>query len=132
MLIQNAERQMMGETSELESVGTTNQVRAASLLCLNTNVPDYIALMSPYRFGEVETFGQHQNKYIKTHGASSAALSRAWIKRLGNEYSDLSSSLPINTNSSVFLRFKEDAIVRGVKPIAVGSMLARAPLHSMN
>jgi hypothetical protein len=71
-------------------------------------VPDYVAIMSPLRFGEVENFKSHH--YTKTYGATSAALSRAWVKRLGTEYSDLSKALPINEGSSVFLRYKEDAM----------------------
>ena len=83
---------------------------SSSAAAASSAVVDYVAIQSPHRFGEVEKFASHH--YLKTHGATSAALSRQWVKRLGVEYSDLSKSLPINTLSSVYLRYKEDAMVR--------------------
>lgn len=68
---------------------------------------DYVAIQSPHRFGEVEKFSSHH--YLRQQGASSsAAPSRQWVKRLATEYSDLSKSLPIDTLSSVYLRYLED------------------------
>jgi len=95
-------------SSSASAAAASSSSAAAAASSSSSAVPDYVAIQSPLRFGEVENFKSHH--YTKAHGATSAALSRQWVKRLGTEYSDLSRSLPINEGSSVFLRYKEDAM----------------------
>ncbi len=66
---------------------------------------EYVQLLTPYRFDmEVEKFAfQH---YWKEH-SHEANGSPAWVRHLATEYSDLSKSLPINYDSSVFMRVHE-------------------------
>jgi hypothetical protein len=45
---------------------------------------EYVALLSPYRFGEVEEFTAHH--YFKQYAASASAPNRVWVKRLATEY----------------------------------------------
>jgi len=63
----------------------------------------YIAAMTPHRFGmEVEKFDHHHHWSSCIEDAK--ALSNVWIRRLATEFSDLSKSLPISGDSSVFMR----------------------------
>jgi baculoviral IAP repeat-containing protein 6 len=56
--------------------------------------------MSELRFGEIESFGSHKF-------TAPSSVTRGCVRRMASEYSDLSSSLPITYDSSVFLRVCE-------------------------
>jgi len=64
----------------------------------------YVDLMSLHRFNEVESFSHHHYSSKSNKGTT---VSRATIKRLASEYSDLSVSLPITADSSILVRVHE-------------------------
>lgn len=104
----------MKDASAAAASASSSSAAAASSSSSSSSSPsssaavDYVELLSPYRFGEVDSFPSHH--YLKTYGATSTALNRAWVKRLATEYADLSKSLPIHPLSSTWLRYKEDAM----------------------
>ncbi len=63
---------------------------------------EYVAALEPFRFDEVEKFAAH---HFQSSGDSSGGS--AWVRHLATEYADLSKSLPITSDSSVFMRVHE-------------------------
>jgi baculoviral IAP repeat-containing protein 6 len=83
-----------GEEKKGESKGSSNDEKQK-----------YVDLMSGFKFDELTNFRAHH--YTSKHASEADGVSRAWTRRLATEYSDLSKSLPINYDSSVFMRVHE-------------------------
>jgi len=68
-------------------------------------VEQYVGLLSSRKFRDVPDFKQHH--YWKKKATHPGALSRQCMRRLQTEFADLSKSLPLHPDSSVFMRVKE-------------------------
>lgn len=66
--------------------------------------PDYVTLLTPHKFSEVPSFPHH---HYWSQYQSTGVTNRQFVRRLATEYSDLSRSVPLNPESSVFLRVHE-------------------------
>lgn len=69
-----------------------------------STLADYVRLLAPLRYDVVEDFRSHHYQATSIHAG------RPLIRRLAQEFTDLSRSLPLNVDSSVFLRTKESAL----------------------
>uniref|UniRef100_A0A6A7FV32 Baculoviral IAP repeat-containing protein 6-like isoform X1 n=2 Tax=Hirondellea gigas TaxID=1518452 RepID=A0A6A7FV32_9CRUS len=63
---------------------------------------EYVSVMTPQRFEETEQFSSHHYSLKFSSG-----FPRKWLRRVAAEYSDLSTSLPVSPESSIFVRVAE-------------------------
>jgi baculoviral IAP repeat-containing protein 6 len=69
------------------------------------NKDQYVVLLKDFRFKEVREFKMHH--YWNQQKDEKSAVGRTYMRRLQHEYADLSKSLPIFSDSSIFMRVQE-------------------------
>jgi len=104
-LVDAAVKRIIKETkAKMEDVSITHTDKKAKVGDSKFNADLYIKVMSELKFDEIADFKAHH--YWK-EASTVTSVTRQWSRRLATEYSDLSKSLPINPDSSVFLRHHE-------------------------